>query len=78
MRPAASTEAWVEELVVARTKIPGGPWFVELRGMPSSPVFLGPYSNPAVAKEVAGEVRRFLADVLRSGRVNPASTADKS
>lgn len=42
-------------------KVPGGPWFVGLSGLGGPEVELGPYENPAVAREDATKLRQFLA-----------------
>ena len=50
--------------VSVRCKVPGGPWFVVLSGLSGPEVDLGPYENPAVAREDAGKLRQFLALML--------------
>jgi hypothetical protein len=47
--------------VTARCKAPGGPWFVGLGGLGGPEVELGPYENPAIAREDATKLRQFLA-----------------
>ena len=47
--------------VTVRCKVPGGPWFVGLGGPCGPEVELGPYENPAVAREDATKLRQFLA-----------------
>ena len=47
--------------VTVRCKGPGGPWFVGLGGLGEPEVELGPYENPAVAREDAAKLRQFLA-----------------
>lgn len=47
--------------VTVRCKVPGGPWFVGLGGLVGPEVELGPYENPAVAREDATKLRQFLA-----------------
>lgn len=47
--------------VTVRCKVPGGPWFVGLGGPDGPEVELGPYENPAVAREDATKLRQFLA-----------------
>jgi hypothetical protein len=49
-----------QALVTARPKTPGGPWFVELSARGAPTVYLGPYQNPACAREDAEKVRQFL------------------
>src|SRR5262249_52441253 len=57
-RWAMTPEELANETVVARSQEPGGPWFVELRVAVDPPVLLGPYTNPAVARQDAAKVRR--------------------
>ncbi len=47
--------------VTVRCKVPGGPWFVGLGGPGGPEVELGPYENPAVAREDATKLRQILA-----------------
>jgi hypothetical protein len=47
--------------VAVRCKVPGGPWFVGLGGPRGPEVELGPYENPAIAREDATKLRQFLA-----------------
>ncbi len=47
--------------VTVRCKVPGGPWFVGLGGLRGPEVELGPYENPAIAREDARKLRQFLA-----------------
>ena len=49
-------------------KVPGGGWFVRLGEVIEPPVFLGPYENPAVARQDAEKVAQFLAAVIREAR----------
>ncbi len=53
-------------LVAVTTKVPGGPWFIELRE-PGRPAYLGPYENKGIAEEDARRVRELVAAVLREG-----------
>ena len=62
------TPAPAEELVVVRTKVPGGPWFVELKEPHGEPFLLGPYDNRGVARDEAQRLRRFMAAVLADAR----------
>jgi hypothetical protein len=68
MSEIPSPEARAGALVIARSKIPGGPWFVELRELVEPAICLGPYQNPSIAQEDAGKVRAFLAAVIRESR----------
>jgi len=52
-------------LVKVRTKVPGGPWFVELGQSPKEPVTLGPYDNPANARDDARKLRDYLEAMIR-------------
>ncbi len=54
-----------QALVRVRSHQPGGPWFVELTGALQQPVSLGPYENPATAREHAQRIEQFLAALLR-------------
>jgi hypothetical protein len=50
--------------VTVRCKVPGGPWFVGLGGLRGPEVELGPYENPATAREDAAKLRLFLASMI--------------
>ena len=50
--------------VTVRCKVPGGPWFVGLGGVGGPEVDLGPYENPATAREDAAKLRQFLASMI--------------
>ena len=65
-------EERVKELVVARTKVPAGPWFVEVKGPNVAPFFLGPYANKGIAHDEAASLRKFVAAVLADARPPPA------
>ena len=61
--------------VAVRPKEPGGPWFVELRGA-GGPTYLGPYENPALARDDARRITGFVLDVVREaadGRPGPTA-----
>jgi hypothetical protein len=60
--------------VTVRCKVPGGPWFVGLCGLGGPEVHLGPYENPAVAREDAARLRQFLALVIQSFPTPPPVT----
>ena len=64
----ATPEDDVTGLVVARTKVPGGPWFVEVKGPQQEPFFLGPYDNRGVARDDAAKIRRLVAAVIAKAR----------
>jgi hypothetical protein len=65
MSNPTSPEERVESLVGVGRKVPGGPWFLELRECLDSPVYLGPYPNPDVAREEAKHIKEYLAALLR-------------
>jgi hypothetical protein len=68
MNQAASPEEKrAETLVEVGRKIPGGPWFVELRELLEEPIYLGPYPNPDVAREDVKRLRQYVAALLREG-----------
>jgi hypothetical protein len=50
--------------VRAICKMAGGPWFVSL-ALRDKRVELGPYENPALAREDATKLREFLGAVIR-------------
>jgi hypothetical protein len=58
-----------QALVRVRSRQPGGPWFVELTRASAPPVPIGPYENPAIAREQAQHIRDYLAALL--GRQTP-------
>jgi hypothetical protein len=68
MSPPASPEQRAEALVAAECPCPGGAWFVKLGELVEPPVLLGPYENPALAREDANRLRTFLAAVIREAR----------
>jgi len=68
MNEAPSPEKRAQALVVARSNVPGGPWFVELRELLPLTVCLGPYQNPSIAQEDAQRIREFIAAVIRETR----------
>jgi hypothetical protein len=74
MSATPSPEERVHALVVARSKEPGGPWFVELRELLQPAVYLGPYQNPSIAQDDARRVREFLAAVMWEARRQAAET----
>jgi hypothetical protein len=61
----------LDELITVRSKVPGGPYFIEFRAPGDAPFFLGPYANPAIAQDEAREIKKFVAAVLRAAN-NPA------
>jgi hypothetical protein len=61
-------EERADALVVVDSATPGGPLFVQLKGLPDGPVLFGPYENPDLAKKDAAKVRLFLAKVVREAR----------
>jgi hypothetical protein len=68
MSETLSPEERAQALVIARSKVPGGPWFVELRELLQPAFCLGPYQNPSIAEDDARKVREFLAAVIREAR----------
>jgi hypothetical protein len=68
MSAPPTPEERAEALVAVRREVPGGPCFIHLGEGLGAPVRLGPYENPAVAKDEAREVRRFVAAVIREAR----------
>ncbi len=64
MSPAFSAAERAREIVRVCTKVPAGPWFVELTAPAMPLVFLGPYQNPATAREEAKQITAFLEAVL--------------
>ncbi len=61
MIASRTAEGLASPQVTVRCKVPGGPWFVSLSGLRGPEVELGPYENPAVAREDATKLRQFLA-----------------
>ncbi len=61
MNATRSAEGRLGPQVTVRCKVPGGPWFVALGGLAGPGVELGPYENPAIAREDATKLRQFLA-----------------
>ncbi|MBV9122245.1 MAG: hypothetical protein JO112_02655 [Planctomycetes bacterium] len=73
MGKPASPEQRAEALVGAGSKIPGGPWFVELKELVQPSIFLGPYENPSLAQEDARKLQHYLAEVIREAlQANPS------
>jgi hypothetical protein len=64
MSGGPATEDRIASRIPVRPKVSGGPWFVELRG-PDETVFLGPYENPALARDDARRIAGFVLGVLR-------------
>jgi hypothetical protein len=61
-------EERADSLVAVGSATPGGPLFVQLKGLPGDPVLFGPYENPELARKDAAKVRQFLAKVVREAR----------
>ena len=59
--------------VTVHCKVPGGPWFVGLGGLGGPEVELGPYENPAIAREDATKLRQFLALMIPTPAGSSAS-----
>ncbi len=66
MDAIASADPDVRSLVKVRTKVPGGPWFIELGQVVDEPVYLGPFANPATAREEARRVADCLGALVRT------------
>jgi hypothetical protein len=71
--PAPDLSRWTtaspESLAERTVGVAGGCHYVRLAVPGADPVYFGPYPNPAVARERADHVRRFVAALLRaSGR----------
>jgi hypothetical protein len=64
---ASPEEERANALVELGRKLPGGPWFVELRELLAETVYLGPYPNPDVAREDVKRLREYVATLLREG-----------
>ena len=72
MSSPPTPEERAQALVTAAAKVPGGPWFIALCELVEPPIFLGPYENPAAAREDAGKIRQFVAALLRqAGQASP-------
>jgi hypothetical protein len=71
MSATVTAEERAKALVEAGPKEAGGFWFVRLKELVSPEVLLGPYENPALAKEDAKRVRAFVAAVIREARGQP-------
>jgi hypothetical protein len=50
--------------VTVSCNVPGGPWFVDLGGAAGLQVQLGPYENPAIAREDAAKLVQFLSFMI--------------
>ena len=72
MDKPASPEQRAEALVAVLCPCPGGSWFVRLGEVVEPPMLLGPYENPALAREDADRLRRYLAAVIRDAGTPPA------
>ncbi len=68
MSTLPTPEKCAEALVAVRSKVAGGPLFIELRELVQPSVFIGPYRNPNVVKEEAEKIRQFIAAVIRDAR----------
>ena len=51
-------------LVKVQPKVPGGPWFIEVGPVDDAGLSLGPYENPAVARDEARRLTAFLDRLL--------------
>ena len=71
MSQAPSPEERAQALVNAVSKVPGGPWFVELPELVEPAVLIGPYENPSLAHEEAEKIRKYLAVLIREAGGQP-------
>lgn len=72
MSKTPSPEERAAGLVDTACPVAGGPWFIELRELLPVPVQIGPYQNPAVARDDAAKIRQFVVAVIREARAAPA------
>jgi hypothetical protein len=69
MNTLPTPEEMAETLVVAGPASPGGSWYIQLIAPGDEPpVLLASHINPAVVRDEAGKVRRFIAAVIRQAR----------
>jgi len=61
---AAPANGRAEALVKVQPKVPGGPWFIDLGAPGDIALSLGPYENPAVARDEAKKLTAFLDRVM--------------
>lgn len=73
MHTKTTVEERAQRLVQVRTKVAGGPWFIELNDLLSEPMQLGPYANPAAARTDAARLQTYLAALIRETK-RPAAT----
>ena len=64
----STPEERADSLVTVDSATPGGPLFVQLKGLPEGPVLFGPYENPDLARKDGAKMRRFLAEIIREAR----------
>src|SRR5438105_5020706 len=62
-------------LVTVDCKHPGEGWCVFLGGIGEQPVCIGPFENPAVAREMADKVEQYLEALIRAVHGGPPTTA---
>ena len=69
--PAERLIDWVH----VRTRVPGGPWFIDLSVPRGDSYYLGPYVNPATARDEAKRLLELLAalveEIQRDAYANP-------
>ena len=65
-------EERADSLVAVDSATPGGPLFIQLKGLPEGPILFGPYENPDLARKDAARVRQFLAQVVGEARAEGA------
>ena len=63
-----SNDTFVDSLVSVGPKQPGAGWCVYLKGVGEDTICVGPYANPALAKELAEKVKKYLAALIEQVR----------
>lgn len=61
LRTLRTTAGQTGPKVTVSSKVPGGPWFIRLVKLGGPQVELGPYENPALAREDSKKLQQFLA-----------------
>jgi len=75
MSESRSPDEIARSLVRVRTRVPGGPYFIELTAPGGAGLALGPYQNPATAHNEAKQLIAFLTSVLRQAAPGGAAPA---
>jgi hypothetical protein len=77
MNTLSTPEGLAATLVVAGPTSPGGTWYIQLIAPGDQPpVLLASHINPAVVREEAEKVRRFVAAVIRQARESTPASND--